>query len=151
MFATMPTFLSTHWELTVSREDVRLLMLLDDHYSCKAAQRGVRGHAYGPGVDLALMTSRLDAAFVWLYERYRKDGQRGINCVAFRNVGTTLSSLLIREAVEIARQKWPDKRLFTFVNGSKIRSSNPGYCFLQAGWNKCGYSAKGLLILEKMP
>lgn len=151
MFATVPTLLSEHWQLTVSREDGRLLAFLDDHYSCKEKQRKVRKHAYGPGEDLALMTATLDAAFVWNYERYRLDGQTGINCVAFRNVGEILSSDLIREAVEIAWEKWPGERLFTFVNGSKVRSSNPGYCFLKAKWERCGRSAKGLLILEKLP
>jgi len=43
----------------------------------------------------------------------------------------------------------PDERLYTFVNPRKIRSSNPGYCFLKAGWRKCGITKwQKLVILE---
>ena len=52
------------------------------------------------------------------------------------------------QAVEIAWRRWPGERLFTYVNGGKIRSTNPGYCFLMAGWRKCGISKVGLTILE---
>lgn len=143
---------SEHWQLSGSfREDLRLLNICDRHYSCKDNQRGVRLHAYGPGVDLALMTPLVDAAFVWLYERYRRDGQAGINCVIFRNESLVRSSLLIEEAVELAWLKWPQTRLFTFVNAEKIQSANPGYCFKKAGFEHCGESAKGLVILERLP
>lgn len=154
LLSPSPDLTSDHWQLSGSfREDLRLLNICDRHYSCKDEQRGVRMHAYGPGEDLALMTVGLDAAFVWLYERYRRDGQTGINCVIFRNEVPIYgrASELIREAVELAWLKWPDARLFTFVNGLKVQSANPGYCFIKAGWEHCGESAKGLLILEMLP
>lgn len=51
--------------------------------------------------------------------------------------------------MSLAWQKWPGERLYTYVNGGKVRSSNPGYCFLVAGWRKCGVTKdKGLIILE---
>jgi len=46
--------------------------------------------------------------------------------------------------------KWPGERLYTYVNSHKIRSTNPGYCFLRAGWRKCGMTKGGLIILEKL-
>ena len=66
----------------------------------------------------------------------------------FRNEGPLLSSDLIREACGIAWERWPGERLFTHVNPSKVQSTNPGYCFLRAGWRRCGKTKGGLVILE---
>jgi hypothetical protein len=41
--------------------------------------------------------------------------------------------------------------LYTYVNGRKVKSANPGYCFKRAGWRTCGKTAGGLIILEKTP
>jgi hypothetical protein len=30
-----------------------------------------------------------------------------------------------------------------------VRSANPGYCFLKAGWRQCGWTQGGKLILER--
>jgi hypothetical protein len=30
-----------------------------------------------------------------------------------------------------------------------VRSTNPGFCFLVAGWRRCGRTKGGLLILER--
>lgn len=146
-----PDLLSEHWALTVNQADLRLLDICDRHYNVKAAQIGVRTQATGPGEQICLMTASLDAAFIWRKERFRRDTQTGVNCAVFRNEGDVLSSLLITEAMEIAWRRWPGERLFTFVAPSKIRSSNPGFCFLMAGWRKCGHSALGLAILEVRP
>lgn len=78
--------------------------------------------------------------------------QRGVNCAVFRNESATLSSELIRAAEPFARARWPRaKRWYTFVDPSKIRSVNPGCCFLLAGWHRCGKTKGGLIILEKHP
>lgn len=105
----------------------------------------------GPGEKLVLMTSDGKALFVW--RKFRSDdGQEGINCAIFRNESKELSSSLILEAEQIARERWPDERRFyTYVNPRKVKSANPGYCFLMAGWKKCGITkAKKLIILEKI-
>lgn len=70
----------------------------------------------------------------------------------FRNEGAGLSSDLIREADELAWQRWQNTpRHFTYVDPGKVRKKrDPGQCFLKAGWRTCGYSARGLLILEKL-
>ena len=153
MFALQctPTLLSEHWQLTVNQSDLRLLEICDRHYNVKKQKVGKRKLAIGPGESLALMTAELDAAFIWRKERFRLDGQSGVNCAVFRNEGKTLSSLLITEAMQIAGQRWPGERLFTFVNKKAIRSRNPGYCFRKAGWSRCGSTATGLLIFEYMP
>jgi hypothetical protein len=76
-------------------------------------------------------------------------GQLGINCAVFRNEGPTLSSLLVRQADAIADHVWPGERHYTYVHPAKVRSANPGYNFLAAGWRRCGRTKGGLLILER--
>lgn len=119
--------------------------LADRHYSRK--KKGATLFV-GPGEKLVLLTEDRDALFVWRLARYRRDGQQGIECSLFRNEGPQRSSDLIREACLWAWQRWPGQRLFTYVNARKIRSTNPGFCFIRAGWRKCGISKGGLLIFE---
>lgn len=139
-----------HW--TVTRDGDRdALAMFERHYSCKEYKDGrVRKIFCGPGSKIVLVTQTVDALFVW---RVFKDGskQQGINCAVFRNEGETRSSDLILEAERFAWEKWPkETRLYTYVNSKRIRSSNPGYCFLKAGWTKCGITKwNRLTILEK--
>jgi hypothetical protein len=37
------------------------------------------------------------------------------------------------------------------VNPCRIRSTNPGFCFLAAGWSRCGQTNSGLIVLEVRP
>jgi hypothetical protein len=138
-----------YWQQS-HRCDRRGLALFNRHYSARAHALGTRVDFVGPAADcLVLLSVNADALFVWRKTNYRKDTQTGIECSVFRNESTRRSSDLIREAVEIARQRWPDEpRLFTFVHPRKIKSANPGYCFKMAGWRQCGTSSKGLIILE---
>lgn len=139
-----------HW-FGMPDGDRRARSLLNRHYSARV-YRDRRNPALmvGPGEKMVLMTTDCLALFIW-----RKfiscDGQAGINCAAFRNEGPYLSSELILEAETIAWQRWPGERLYTYVNPRRIKSTNPGYCFLAAGWNRCGVTAGGLTILEKYP
>ena len=102
---------------------------------------------------MTLITATGDALFVWLKNRVeRYDKQVGVNCTVFRNEGPVLSSDLILEAEELAWQRWPGERLFTYVWDAKIESVNPGYCFKKARWTACGRNKDGrLTILEKFP
>ena len=129
------------------------------HYSCyqyadqRRSQYGYRNRnlVLGPGEKMALLTPDWTAAFGWR-KFIDKSGQTGVNCAFFRNEGNQLSSFLILEAVKLAWQRWPNERLYTYVNASAVRSSNPGYCFLRASWRKCGFTqTKRLVILEKEP
>jgi hypothetical protein len=99
---------------------------------------------------MVLITPECNALFVWR-KFISDDGQEGVNCAVFRNEGTRLSSELINEAEILAWSRWPRERLYTYVAPRKIRSTNPGYCFLMAGWNPCGHSKGGLVILDKNP
>ena len=124
--------------------------LFKRHYSYRPYKDGRRPKLFvGPGEKLVLITPDATALFVW--RKFKDDsGQTGINCAVFRNEGEQLSSRLILEAEKIAWARWPDERLYTYVNARKIKSTNPGYCFKQAGWRPCGLTKKNkLVILEK--
>lgn len=126
--------------------------LFDRHYSRRRYRDGRKPKLFvGPGEKVVLMTPDQSALFVW--RKFKSaDNQQGVNCAIFRNEGNRLSSDLILEAEKIAWGKWPNERLYTYINAKKIRSSNPGYCFLQAGWRKCGITkVHGLIVLEKLP
>ncbi len=59
------------------------------------------------------------------------------------------SSSLIRQADKIADCLWPDSRHYTYVDPARVASKNPGFCFIAAGWRKCGRTKGGLLIMER--
>lgn len=129
----------------------RALELYERHYSAYKYADGRKRELFcGPGEKMVLLTQKQDALFAW-----RKfidgSGQRGVNCAVFRNEGTELSSELILEAMAAAWLRWPGERLYTYVNPEEIKSKNPGYCFIKAGWTRCGRTKGGLVILEALP
>lgn len=133
--------------------DLQALGLFKRHYSFYTYRdHRPRKKFVGPGEYMALITTDGDALFVWR-KFIDKSGQQGVNCAIFRNESKhLLSSQLIREAVELAQNRWPNERLYTYVNPYKIKSTNPGFCFKQAGWTKCGVTKKRkLIILEYNP
>jgi hypothetical protein len=79
----------------------------------------------------------------------RMDGQKGYNCAIFRNESQRRASEIILEAEAMAFDKWGPNRVYTYVDGTKIKSVNPGYCFKKAGWRKAGMSKSGLTLLVK--
>jgi len=125
------------------------LEMYNRHYSAYHYKDGrVRKLFCGPGEKMVLLTPDNKALFVWR-KFIDKSGQQGVNCAVFRNEGNPiLSSSLIKEAVKLARKRWPHERFYTYINPKKIKSTNPGYCFKAAGWNKCGMTKGGLIILE---
>lgn len=135
----------------VSDGDLRARALFRRHYTYRRYRDGRDPKLFaGPGEKMVLMTTGCDALFVW--RKFRSaDGQRGINCAVFRNESHILSSVLIREAMQLAWRRWPGERLYTYVNPRRIRSRNPGCCFKCAGWSVCGHTKRGLLILEALP
>ncbi len=140
---------SAHWYETRDG-DPQAAALFQRHYSCiQVKTTGNRARFAGPGEHLVLIDGAGTALFVWRRERFRLDGQHGINCSVFRNESAERSSALIEEAMEVAWSRWPGERLFTFVDARKVMSTNPGYCFLCAGWRRCGVSQNhALVILE---
>jgi hypothetical protein len=138
---------ATAW-LEVNRGDIRAFGISRRHYSITNKRPKVRQFIQA-GSPMVLLTPTCDALFVWVKNSVeRKDKQEGVICTLFRNEGPTLSSRLIERADDLAWERWADRRHFTYVDADKVASSNPGYCFLMAGWQKCGFSQEGLLILE---
>jgi hypothetical protein len=138
------------WWLTKDG-DKSCLYLYERHYSAYRYRDGRKRYQFvGPGFNIVLRTARADAFFVW--RKFIDDsGQRGINCAAFRNESPFQSSELIRQADAIADFAWPGERHYTFVDQKAVRSTNPGYCFIRAGWRRCGMTKSGLKILERVP
>lgn len=118
------------------------------HYSSRKSKRN-SDLVIGPGDKIVLRSAEGDAAFAWRLSRFRRDGQEGVECSLFRNEGSHLSSILIRQADAIADFVWPGERHYTFVDPEAVRSTNPGACFRHAGWRRCGESARGLFIFER--
>lgn len=133
--------------------DLKARAMYERHYSARHYKDGRRPSLFcGPGekIVLAHINSEYeyDAIFVWR-KFISMDYQDGVNCAVFRNESALLSSMLILRAEEHAIDRWGETRLYTYVNSKKIKSVNPGYCFLCAGWNRCGETKGGLIILEK--
>jgi len=126
--------------------------LYSRHYSSKkngsTKEDWLRHGITSSGESITLLTTDSLALFVWLKMRFRADKQEGVNCAVFRNEGPVLSSKLILEAETIASYKWPNERLFTFVDPVEVNGD--GFCFKCAGWCKLKNKTKnGKIILEK--
>lgn len=139
--------------------DLDCLELYERHYSCNRRLDDSRERAQcfvGPGEKIVLRTKSGDAVFVWrrflddCIDQRTGERQAGVNCAVFRNESAYLSSELIRQADAIADVLWPDLRHYTYVNSKKVASKNPGFCFLMAGWRRCGVTKGGLLVLERV-
>ena len=129
----------------------------DGHYSRQRYADGRKPKLFiGPGEKLVLVTPCRLALFAWR-KFISGDGQDGVNCAIFRNVGAGLSSFLIREADAIADERWPGERHYTYVDEKKTaerrgRNSQAGQCFIEAGWRRCGTTKwNKLAILERLP
>ena len=137
-----------YWWLTKDG-DRSCLALYEAHYSAYQYRDGrIRKLFGGPGQKIVLRTAAGDAAFLWR-KFIDASGQVGVNCAFFRNEGPHRSSQLVEQADAVADFCWPGERHYTYVSAEKIRSANPGYCFLVAGWRRCGVTQKGLKILER--
>lgn len=110
----------------------------------------------GVGQEVVLLSSCGRA--VWAVVRQRTPAPRGSGAsrgragataatryvwrnMMFRNLGAGLSSELIEEATALTYAVWidrygelPTERLRTEVDASHVRSANPGYCYIAAGW-----------------
>jgi hypothetical protein len=138
------------WEglVKTTHFDPEMAALADRHYSRRTV--GARQFCYS-GRKLVLRDTRGDVLFVWMFPdpAMRMDAQTGYNCAIFRNESSRLSSEIILEAEKMAFAKWGPNRLYTYVDPSKIRSNNPGYCFKVAGWHFERESKSGQHLLVK--
>ncbi len=153
MIREQPFLLASGQWVEVRDGDATAAALFDRHYSRNPAARG-HPRVAGPGEKMVLLTPCVHALFVWR-QFITKDpsaGPEDVNCAIFRNEDAGLSSDLIRAAMPLAWGKWGPQRLYTYVNPRRVRSSNPGCCFLKAGWRRAGYTkTRKLLILEATP
>lgn len=121
--------------------------IFDRHYSRRKYADGRKPLLFvGPGEKMVLVTPCARALFVWR-KFISKDGQQGVNCAVFRNEGADRSSDLILAAMQLAWRRWKGARLYTYINPKRIKSTNPGYCFLMAGWRKYGMTKNKKLII----
>ena len=124
----------------------------------------------GVGQEIVLVTE--DRTAVWAVVRQRTPSRRGTGAsrgrdgvpdaapryvwrnMLFRNLGPALSSDLIVSATKFTYVLWagryglplPTERLRTEVDVRRVRSRNPGYCYLCAGWER-GPTIRGKLHL----
>lgn len=144
--------MTEHWHLSKDGDPVGMELYLRHYSAAKRSKNSNLQQAVGPGEKLVLLTEQGDAIFAW--RKFIDDAipkQEGVNCAIFRNESQLLSSMLILEAERVAQCRWRGERMYTYVNPGAIRSTNPGACFLAAGWQKCGRTKGGLQILEKVP
>jgi hypothetical protein len=150
------------WELS-SSSDPRALAIVDGtgpfegqgpHYSRRTP--GSKTFT-GVGREIVLVTDCGRAVWACVYQRTPsvrgsgqsrgRTGETDANAryiwrnMIFRNLGGGLSSSLIREATERTYEEWarrygslPAERLRTEIGVKEVKSRNPGYCYLMAGW-----------------
>jgi hypothetical protein len=74
----------------------------------------------------------------WPDPKLALDGLDSWRCVMFRNEGAGLSSSLIVAAMARTAELWdtapPRDGWVTWVDRAEVRSTNPGFCFMRAGW-----------------
>jgi len=145
-----------HWWVTLDG-DLDCMDLHARHYSrYEYADGRDRKLFVGPGDKLVLRTQRGDACWVWrkfvddCIDQRTGERQQGVNCAVFRNESQHLSSSLVRQADAIADLVWTDSRHYTYVDPEEVASTNPGYCFICAGWRRCGMTKSGLIVLERV-
>ena len=135
------------WVVT-HKGDMSCRQLADRHYTRQTVGAPMFTR---PGRNLVLRTPFGDAVWV-TWSGIRDDGMDAWECALFRNESAHLSSDMIRWAVRASLAEWgrpPKDGFITYVDQTKVRSSNPGFCYIAAGWKKVGFSRKrGLLLLQ---
>lgn len=119
-------------------QDPRALRLADKHYSRRSP--GTKQFA-GCGRKFVLL--RADESALWcVVEQRDPRGNPVWRNNLFRNEGDALSSTLIVEATALTYEAWlrrwriPTVPLRTEIDSRKVKSSNPGYCYICAGWER---------------
>jgi hypothetical protein len=125
------------WQVR-DKNDPAANALADRHYSRRRPGSGQIGP---PGRKWVLVTPCERAVWLshWPDAKLAMDGLDCWRCSIFRNEGAGLSSELIRAAMDLTAQLWPDRPTtrpgwVTWIDTRKVHSANPGYCYKQAGW-----------------
>lgn len=140
------------WKIS-NRADPAAVKIADRHYN---RQKPGTKQFVPPGRCKVFITFDHMAVWVtsWPFAQYVKHAWPGawVNSL-FRNEGSTLSSELILDAIAATCYFWkaPTNGIITFVNPTKIKSTNPGYCYLQAGFKRVGETKGGLIALQLLP
>jgi hypothetical protein len=155
-----PSLIHDGWvEMKDGDESCRTIF--DRHYSRRVYADGRKPKQFvGPGRKKVLMLADGGGLFAWR-QHISDDGQRGVNCAIFRREAgcDALASVLIRQAVCIAREKWwPVERFYTYIDPRKVPPTMfrgyPvwGWCFYKAGWkyDRIGKGGKHVLYLPEV-
>lgn len=118
------------------------------HYSARKNPHPKIRQFVGPGQKLVLIGFMCRALIAFRKFHSQDPHANGINVAVFRNESPHQSSDMIREALAIAQERWGPCPFYTYVNTKHTASSNPGYCFLKAGFVKAGTTHRGLLRLQ---
>ncbi len=106
----------------------------------------------GPGEKLVLLGNDGMALCCWRrFHDASSTGERKVFCTVFRNESDQRASDILRAAMLLAWQRWPEERLWTYVDPRKVNSDVPGYCFRRARWKRVGVTAGGLLVFSVNP
>lgn len=133
----------TQWQI-IDSQDPRGRQLADRHYS----RRTVGAARFTPpGSPLCLWQPGAVWVTLLQHPEFVDHAWPGAwVCSLFRNEAAGLSSELIIEATAITRAELgepPEQGIITFIDGPKVRSTNPGYCYLMAGWEHLGWTKGG--------
>lgn len=126
--------------LKIKKSDPVAVALANRHYSRLAF--GKQGVALGPpGRLVCYLTEDQTAVWVshWPYAHLALDHLDAYRCTMFRNEGPSLSSDLIRSAMQLTQDHWdgtPADAWITWVAPDLVHSGVPGWCFRRAGWKR---------------
>lgn len=141
--------------LATNQCDPLCLKLADRHYS---RQKPGSDRFMPPGRMLVLRTVAGDAVWgtAWPFAQYvNREWPDAMLCSIFRNESPELSSELVREALACTHWKYPElppNGMITMINEGKVRRKrDPGRCFRKAGFEPCGRTKGGLLVLQCSP
>jgi len=141
------------WQLS-NRFDKTVLRLADAHYN---RQKVGTPQFVPPGRCIVLKVGEYRPTALWVTSwpiaEYTHHDWAGawVNSL-FRRESGDLASKLIRQAIAITRYYWPPPPLgiITFIDSTKIRSCNPGCCYIKAGFKKVGRTKKNNLVALQM-
>ncbi|HEX8781679.1 MAG TPA: hypothetical protein VF728_11000 [Nocardioides sp.] len=143
----------TPWSLSF-RADRAAARIADRHYN---RQSPGSPQFVPPGACLVLRAEQSVWVTSWPLAEYVKHAWAGawINSLFRREGGDVQASDMIRFAVAHTRATWPavpELGMVTFVDPDEVESTNPGYCYLKAGFKRVGKTKdRKLIALQLVP
>lgn len=120
--------------------------IFERHYSRRVYKdgRAKSKQFIGPGRKKPLLMA--DGLSLFAFRQHiSDDGQTGVNVAIFRREGGDLASVLIKQAIAHARERWwPNERYYTYIDPKKVKPTMfRGYPV----WGWCFY--KTIVYLTK--